>query len=331
MAAHRRSGYKPQRTNREVIMTPPTQVKQAAVLGAGTIGASWAAWFLSRGIAVRIWDPRPEAEASVRRYVADAWPAMARLGMEAGASPDAWRFCATPEDAVGGADFVQENAPERLPVKRDLFARIDTVLRPDAVLASSTSGLIMSEMQAGFRSASRFAVGHPFNPPHLIPLVEVVAGRDTSPETVAWCLEFYRHIGKRPIHIRKEAAGHLANRLQAALWREAVSAVVTGLASVEDVDTAISAGPGLRWAAMGPHMTFHLGGGEGGIEHMLAQFTPAFESWWATMSTPDLSDAACRQIIDGVKAEAGGRTLAQLAAERDAILLPLLELVAKRG
>ncbi len=311
-------------------MTQPTQVKHAAVLGAGTIGASWAAWFLARGITVRVWDPRPEAEGYVRRYIAGAWQAMSRLGMAAEASPDAWRFFTTPEDAVAEADFVQENAPERLPVKRDLLARIDNVLRPDAVLASSTSGLLMSDMQAGFQSASRFAVGHPFNPPHLIPLVEVVAGRDTSPDTVAWCLAFYRHIGKQPIHIRKEAAGHLANRLQAALWREAVSAVVTGLASVEDVDTAISAGPGLRWAAMGPHMTLHLGGGEGGMQHMLAQFKPAFEAWWATMSTPELSEANCRQIIEGVNAEANGRSLAELAAERDAVLLPLLELTAAR-
>ena len=312
-------------------MTQPTEVKRAAVLGAGTIGASWAAWFLSRGIVVDVWDPRPEAEVYVRRYVAEAWPAMARLGMTAGASPDAWRFHATPEAAVAEAEVVQENAPERLPVKRELYGRIDGALRPDAILASSTSGLIMSDMQAGFRSAARFAVGHPFNPPHLIPLVEVVAGRDTAPETVEWCLAFYKHIGKKPIHIRKEAAGHLANRLQAALWREAVSAVVTGLASVEDVDTAISAGPGLRWAAMGPHMTFHLGGGEGGIEHMLSQFKPVFESWWATMTTPDLSEAHCRQIIDGVKAEANGRSIAKLAAERDAVLLPLLELTAKLG
>lgn len=312
-------------------MTQPTEVKRAAVLGAGTIGASWAAWFLARGISVEIWDPRPEAEAYVRRYVAQAWPAMARLGMAADASPDAWRFHARAEDAVAGADFVQENAPERLPVKRELFGRIDKVLRADAILASSTSGLIMSDMQAGFASAARLAVGHPFNPPHLIPLVEVVGGRETAPETVSWCLDFYRHIGKRPIHIRKEAPGHLANRLQAALWREAVSAVVTGLASVEDVDTAISAGPGLRWAAMGPHMTFHLGGGEGGIEHMLAQFKPAFEAWWASMSTPELSEENCRMIVEGVKQEAAGRSLADLAQERDAVLLPLLELKAKQG
>lgn len=312
-------------------MTQPTAITRAAVLGAGTIGASWTAWFLARGLSVDVWDPRPEAADYVRRYVADAWPAMARLGMAANASPDAWRFHASPEDAVGNAQFVQENAPERLPIKRDLLARIDTVLPAGAILASSTSGLLMTEMQAGFASAARFAVGHPFNPPHLIPLVEVVGGKDTAPETVRWCLAFYAHIGKRPIWIRKEAAGHLANRLQAALWREAVSAVVTGLASVEDVDTAISAGPGLRWAAMGPHMTFHLGGGEGGMTHMLDQFRPAFEAWWATMTTPELTDAVCQQIIDGVAAEANGRSIAELAKDRDAVLLPLLELVSKRG
>jgi carnitine 3-dehydrogenase len=312
-------------------MTQPTAVTRAAVLGAGTIGASWTAWCLARGMTVDVWDPRPEAADYVRRYVADAWPAMARIGMVAGASPDAWRFHASPEEAVAAAEFIQENAPERLPVKRELYARLDTAMRPDAILASSTSGLIMSEMQAGFASASRMAVGHPFNPPHLIPLVEVVGGKDTAPETVQWCLDFYNHIGKKAIWIRKEAAGHLANRLQAALWREAVSAVVSGLASVEDVDTAISAGPGLRWAAMGPHMTFHLGGGEGGMPHMLNQFRPAFEAWWATMTTPELTDATCQQIIDGVMAEAKGKSMAELVAERDAVLLPLLELKAKQG
>ena len=310
-------------------MTDPANVKRIAVLGAGTIGASWTAWFLARGMQVDVWDPRPEAADYVRRYVTEAWPQMARIGMVANASPDRWRFHTSPEDAVAAAEFVQENAPERLPIKRELYGRIDTVLRHDAILASSTSGLIMSEMPAGFASAPRMAVGHPFNPPHLVPLVEVVGGKDTAPETIRWCLDFYTHIGKRSIWIRKEAAGHLANRLQAALFREAVSAVASGLASVEDVDTAISAGPGLRWAAMGPHMTFHLGGGEGGMTHMLNQFRPAFETWWATMTTPELTDAVCQQIIDGVAAEAKGKSIADLAKERDAILLPLLELKAK--
>lgn len=306
-------------------------IPRAAVLGAGTIGASWTAWFLSRGIAVDVWDPRPEAADYVRGYVANAWPQLTRLGMVDGADPAAWRFHPTPEAAVATAPFIQENAPERLPIKRELYARIDGAMRPDAILASSTSGLIMSELQAGFGSAPRMAVGHPFNPPHLIPLVEVVGGRETAAETVRWCLDFYTAIGKKAIWIRKEAAGHLANRLQAALWREAVSAVVSGLASVEDVDTAISAGPGLRWAAMGPHMTLHLGGGVGGMAHMLDQFRGAFQDWWATMSTPELTDAVCQQILDGIAAEAKGKSLDTLAAERDAVLLPLLELKSRLG
>jgi 3-hydroxyacyl-CoA dehydrogenase len=201
----------------------------------------------------------------------------------------------------------------------------------EAVLASSTSGLLMSEMQEGLRTAARFAVGHPFNPPHLIPLVEVVGGRRTAPETVAWCLDFYRHIGKRPIHVRKEVPGHLANRLQAALWREAINAVVSGLASAEDVDTAISTGPGLRWAVMGPLMILHLAGGEAGITHALNQFGPTFEAWWATMTTPALSDETCRQLIEGVAAEAGGRSIAELARVRDKVLLSLLEILARRN
>jgi 3-hydroxyacyl-CoA dehydrogenase len=311
-------------------MKQPDQVKHVAVLGAGTIGASWAALFLARGLSVAVQDPNPAAETYVRRYIADAWPTLARLGMANDASPDRWSFHAAPIGAVRNADFVQENAPERLPIKRALYAEIDAVLPPDTILASSSSGLMMSDLQPGLASAARMAIGHPFNPPHLIPLVEVVGGKDTAPATTAWCLMFYRHMGKRPILIRKEAPGHLANRLQAALWREAINAVVTGLASVEDVDTAISAGPGLRWAAMGPHMTFHLGGGEGGLTHKLAQFRPAFTAWWETMGTPELTDAVCQQLIDGVAAEAKGRDLATLAKERDAILLPLLELVRQR-
>lgn len=308
-------------------MKQPNEVTHVAVLGAGTIGASWTAWFLSRGMQVAVSDPNPAAEAYVRRFVANAWPTLRQLGMTDGASPDAWRFHATPGDAVRKAEFVQENAPERMAIKRRLYAEIEPALPDEAILASSSSGLIMSELQHGLRAAPRYAIGHPFNPPHLIPLVEVVGGKATAPETIAWCLAFYRHIGKQPIHIRKEAPGHLANRLQAALWREAVNAVITGLASVQDVDTAITAGPGLRWAIMGPHMTLHLGGGEGGMAHMLDQFRPAFETWWQTMHTPSLTPDVCQQILDGVAAEAHGRSIQELSHQRDALLVGLLELL----
>jgi carnitine 3-dehydrogenase len=309
-------------------MTAPDQIERTAVLGAGTIGASWTAWFLARGKRVAVYDPRPEAEDYVRRYIADAWPTLERLGLVARADPQAWTFHTDPAASVRGAQFVQENAPERLNIKRDLYAAIEPALPADAIFASSSSGIIMSELQQGFRAAPRMAIGHPFNPPHLIPLVEVVGGRETAPETIAWCLAFYAAIGKRPIHIRKEAPGHLANRLQAALYREAVSAVASGLASVEDVDTAITAGPGLRWAIMGPHMTFHLGGGEGGMTHMLAQFAPVFEGWWASMDTPELTEALCQQIIDGVRAEAAGRSVQELGAERDALLVAIMRTIA---
>lgn len=311
-------------------MTAPDQIERTAVLGAGTIGASWTVWLLARGKRVAVYDPRPEAEGYVRRYVAEAWPTLERLGLAARADPQAWTFHTDPAEAVRGAQFVQENAPERLNIKRDLYAAIEPALPADAIFASSSSGIVMSELQRGFRAAPRMAIGHPFNPPHLIPLVEVVGGRETATETIAWCLAFYSAIGKRPIHIRKEAPGHLANRLQAALYREAVSAVASGLASVEDVDTAITAGPGLRWAIMGPHMTFHLGGGEGGMAHMLAQFAPVFEGWWASMGTPELTDALCRQIIDGVEAEAAGRSVQELGAERDALLVAIMRTIASR-
>ncbi len=310
-------------------MPHPHHVRRTAVIGAGTIGASWAAWFLSRGLTVAVSDPNPAAEAYTRRYIDKAWPILTRLGMSADASPDAWTFHATPEAAVAGAEFVQENAPERLPVKRALYAAIEDALLPEAIVASSSSGIMMSDMQEGLRTPGRFAIGHPFNPPHLIPLVEVVGGRQTTPETVAWCLDFYNHIGKRAIHIRKEAPGHLANRLQAALWAEAISAVTSGLASVEDVDTAISAGPGLRWALMGPHQTFNLAGGDGGMAHMLHQFRPAFQTWWASMSKPDLSEETGRLLIEGVADAVKGRSIAELESERDTLLVEMMATIAR--
>ncbi len=310
-------------------MPQPDQVKRVAVIGAGTIGASWTAHFLAHGMHVAVTDPNPAAEAYVRRFVADAWPALARLGMVAGASPDAWSFHATPQQAVQGAAFVQENAPERADMKLALYAAIEDALEPDAILASSSSGLIMSELQAGLRTPERFVIGHPFNPPHLIPLVEVVGGKQTSPATIAWCLDFYNRIGKKAIHIRKEAPGHLANRLQAALIREAWDAVASGLASVEDVDTAITAGPGLRWAIMGPHMTLHMGGGEGGYAHLLDQFTSAFQGWWKTMRTPEVTDALRQQLIEGVNREAHGRGIGELSRERDALLVEIMEVIAR--
>jgi 3-hydroxyacyl-CoA dehydrogenase len=308
-----------------------TGIKRVAVIGAGTIGASWAAWFLSRGLEVVASDPSPGAPDLIRRMVAGAWPGLQQLGAVPGANPDGWRFEADPAKAAEGADFVQESAPERLEVKQPLLAAIDAVLPPDVVIASSTSGLLASRLSEACRHPERVVIGHPFNPPHLIPLVEVVGGAKANPEAVAAVMAFYRAIGKHPIEIRKEVPGHLANRLQAALWREAVHLVAEGVASVADVDAAISEGPGLRWALMGPHLTFHLAGGEGGMAHFLHHLLPAMESWWQDLGDPKVDAALSAKLVEGVAQEAAGQSPRDLAATRDAALLRLLEARAVRA
>jgi 3-hydroxyacyl-CoA dehydrogenase len=311
-------------------MTEPTHVTRVAVIGAGTIGASWTAWFLSRSLHVSVWDPGPDAEGFVRRFVAGAWPALEQLGLPPGADADNWSFHSDPQDAVRNAEFVQESAPERTDAKRALFATLEAALPADAIVASSSSGLMMTDLARDLATPGRFAIGHPFNPPHLIPLVEVVGGERTTPETIAWCLEFYRHIGKHPIHLKKEAPGHLANRLQSALWREAVHAVADGVATVEDVDAAVAYGPGLRWAMMGPHLTFHLAGGQGGMTHFLDHLGEANEVWWRSLGQPTLTPEVCRAIIDGVAEETKGQDVPALAAKRDALLVALLQTIGQR-
>ncbi|MGD9617329.1 MAG: 3-hydroxyacyl-CoA dehydrogenase NAD-binding domain-containing protein [Alphaproteobacteria bacterium] len=306
---------------------PTHKIERVAAIGTGTIGMSWAALFLANGLAVAASDPAQGAETRLRRFVEDAWPVLARLGAVAPAPPqDLLTFHPDPERAAEGADFVQESAPERENIKQEVLARIDAALPEEIVIASSSSGLLISRLQSFCRHPERVVLGHPFNPPHLIPLVEVVGGARTASETVARAMEFYAAIGKRPIHIRREVPGHVANRLQAALWREAVHLVATGVAGVADVDAAISEGPGLRWALMGPHLTFHLAGGTGGMGHFLEQLGPPLESWWDDLGSPSLTREVRRKLTEGVAAEAEGRDIATLMAERDRFLLDLLAL-----
>jgi carnitine 3-dehydrogenase len=310
-------------------LTNPENVERVAIVGAGTIGASWAAHFLARGMHVRVWDPGPGSEARVRRLVADAWPALERLGLAAGADQGRLRCCEDLESTLSNAQFVQESAPEDKALKLALYERFDTALPEDAVLASSTSGLLLSELQAGRAGRARFVLGHPFNPPHLIPLVEVLGGAETAAEVVDWTLAFYGAHGKTAIRLNKEVPGHLVNRLQAAIWREAIDAVVSGLASVADVDKAIAYGPGLRWALMGPHQIFHLAGGPGGMRNFLEHFGPNIENWWRDMRDVTLTPDVKATLIDGVEAGAAGRSVETLAAERDARLLDLLEMLSR--
>ena len=308
----------------------PSSVHRVGVIGAGTIGASWAAYFLARGMEVQAWDPAPDAQATLRAFVAEAWPTLDGLDVVAdGASPDRLTFHAGPAAAIDGVEFVQESAPEKLDVKRTLYAEIDTVLPGDVVMASSTSGLIMSKLQSGFTNAARFVVGHPFNPPHLIPLVEVVGGADTAASVVDWSIDFYNAHGKKAIRLNHEAPGHLVNRLQVALWREAMDAVLTGLASVEDVDAAIKYGPGLRLSVMGPFELCHLAGGPKGYSNFLDHFGDALQHWMDNMRRVELTPEV-RDKLKMLVAEAlGEREFASIAKERDTLLLPVLRTLAR--
>ncbi len=307
----------------------PHSVRRVAVVGTGTIGASWAAHFLAQGMDVAAWDPAPDGERRTREFVERAWPAVERIGTRDGASPDRLRWHSSVAGALEGADFVQESAPEVAAVKIALYEQIDDALGSDVVMASSTSGLIMSELQAERAAAARFVVGHPFNPPHLIPLVEVLGGRETSPAAIGWALDFYETFGKKAVQLHKEVPGHLVNRLQAALWREAMDAVLSGLASVEDVDAAIAYGPGLRWAVMGPFRLCALAGGPGGMSGFLDHFGPAIESWWTDMRDVELTPDVKDDLIARFEETLDGKSLADLAAERDTLLLETLETLAR--
>ncbi len=307
----------------------PESVTRIAIIGAGTIGASWAAHFLGRGMHVQVWDPAPGSEQRVREFVDRAWPTIERLGLQAGASMSRMTFSDEVAGALEGVQFVQESAPEKQDVKIALYEKFDAALPEDAVMSTSSSGLLLSELQAGRRGAERYVLGHPFNPPHLIPLVEVLGGELTAPAAVDWTLDFYNANRKKAIRLNREVPGHLVNRLQIALWREAIDVVASGVASVADVDTAIAYGPGLRWALMGPHLIFHLAGGEGGMRNFVEHFGPPIESWWKTMNQPDLTPEIKQMLIDGCEAAAAGHSIAELAAERDALLIDLLETLSK--
>src|SRR5271168_187022 len=306
-------------------------IRRIAIIGTGVIGASWTSLFLAKGLEVAATDVAPNAEVALRRFVDAAWPALKRLGLSPGASQSNVKFTADLAQAIAGADLVQENGPERIDFKRKLYGQLDDLLPPDVIIASSSSGLTMSEIQLGAAShPERCVIAHPFNPPHLVPLVEIVGGSKTSEETIRRAAEFYTSIGQRTVRLNKEMPGHVANRLQAALAREVYHLVSEGVVSAADVDTALCWGPGLRWGIMGNMMLNHLGGGPGGIEHFFQQFTGPMTAWWKTLGSPVLTPEVQKKLIDSVHAEIGSRTVEELEAERDDILLGVLELRAKR-
>src|SRR5271155_3769868 len=311
-------------------MTDTKPIRRIAIIGTGVIGASWTSLFLAKGLEVTATDVAPNAEAALRRFVEPAWPARNRLGLSPGASQSNLKFTAALAQAVAEADLVQENGPERIDFKQKLYGQLDELLPPEVIIASSSSGLKMSEIQSGAAShPERCVIAHPFNPPHLIPLVEIVGGAKTSEATIRRATEFYTSIGQRTVRLNKEMPGHVANRLQAALAREVYYLVAEGVVSAADVDGALCWGPGLRWGVMGNLMLNHLGGGPGGIEHFFQQFSGPMTAWWKTLGSPVLTPEVQKKLVDSVHAEVGSRTIDELAAKRDEVLLGLLELRAK--
>ena len=307
----------------------PDAVRTVTCVGAGVIGGGWVAYFLSRGYQVVAWDPAEDAETRLRHLVQAAWPALTELGLADGAGLDNLTVEPDLATACARADFVQESAPEDLELKRTLLADIDAVTPEHVVISSSTSGYGMSEMQVRCAHKERTVVGHPFNPPYLIPLVEVVGGTATSPEVVAWTSDFFRHAGKSVITMDREVPGFIANRLQEALWREALHMVAAGEATVEQIDLSITDGPGLRWPIHGPMLTFHLAGGQGGMAHMLDHFGPSLLSPWTRLKaaelTPELRDA----VVEGCEREAAGRNIDDLVAERDRGVIAVLRALGR--
>ena len=302
--------------------------KNTAVLGAGVIGASWAALFLASGRNVAVFDTMAGAEKSTRDYIEMAWPALRELGLIKSSAPGKLSFHRSAVEAVRDADFIQENVPERIEIKKALFAEIEPALKPSAIVASSASGLTLTEMQVGWKKPSRFVLGHPFNPPHLIPLVELLANDRTDVDVIGKAELFYKEVGKITIRVSKEVPGHVANRLQAALWREALHLVKSGVATVKDVDTAVWAGPGLRWAAMGPTTLFHLAAGPGGIAEFCERYTPSFNRWWDDLGDLHLDPTLAKQISDGLAQDFGNETTAELSAKRDALIIAMQKAIA---
>jgi 3-hydroxyacyl-CoA dehydrogenase len=302
-----------------------------AIVGTGVIGASWAALYLARGFDVVATDPAPNAEANLRKYVDEAWKVLTSIGLSTGATRNRLAFATDMKKALSAADFVQENGPERPDFKMKLFADMDDATPPDSIIASSSSGITPSVMQSKCARPERCLVGHPFNPPHVIPLVEVVGGVKTAPGAVQRAMQFYASIGKKPVYLRKELPGHAANRLQAALYREVMYLIQQEVLSVEDADDAVSYGPGLRWGVMGPSLQWHLGGGPGGIQHFMEHLMEPLAGMMKALGTPDITPDLKRTIVDGVTRKASSRPVEQLAEAENELLVGLLSLRARQG
>ncbi|SDM53407.1 carnitine 3-dehydrogenase [Franzmannia pantelleriensis] len=304
--------------------------RQLSVIGTGVIGNGWIARALARGWDVVAFDPAPEAPARTRAFVDNAWPSLERLGLAEGASPARLTFVDSLEAAVAGADLIQENVPERLALKREILAALDAAAEAEVIIGSSTSGFKPSDLQQDCAKApGRVIVAHPFNPVYLLPLVELVGGEATASEQTTQAQALYRDLAMRPLVVRREIEGHIADRLMEALWREALHLVNDGVATTEEIDAAVVYGCGLRWSLMGTFLTFHLAGGEPGMRHMLEQFGPALKLPWTKLEAPELTDELIDKVVEGCEHQAAGRPVSELDRRRDDFLVELLDLVHK--
>ncbi|MGI6855601.1 3-hydroxyacyl-CoA dehydrogenase NAD-binding domain-containing protein [Mesorhizobium sp. 1B3] len=288
-----------------------------AVIGGGLIGISWSALFLAHGHEVVLYEPAETVRAAIPDKIALPMAQLGELEQDLPA-PGRLRLAQSLEEAVDGATWIQENAPEKVPLKRELYAAVEANAPTGTTIASSTSSLVWSELSAEMTDPSRLITAHPFNPPHLMPLVELYG---SDPERVQAAAAFFRGLGRHPVFLKREAVGHIANRLSSALWREAVNMVAEGIAEVEDIDSALVYGPGLRWSVVGSHLAYHLGGGPGGIGHYLSHLGPSQERRWQDLGNPKLDEATQEKLVAGIAAESRGRGIAELEAARDAGLI----------
>ena len=298
-------------------------VQRIALVGGGVIGGGWAARCLANGLEVVLTDPRAEARDYVEKTIADAWPVLEAAGLTDKGDRSRLYFADDIATAVTQADFIQENVPEREDLKISVLEEVGLHARSDAIIASSSSGLLPSRLQSRCANPERLLIGHPFAPVYLLPLVEVVGGDQTSAESISRAGQFYRSIGMRPLHVRREIEAYIADRLQESLYREALHLIDEGVATVAEIDAAVTGGPGLRWAFMGTFLAWHLGGGPGGMRHTIEQFGPALELPWSHMKAPELTEELKQRIVEGCEVESGVRDFGDMERRRDRCLVEI--------
>jgi carnitine 3-dehydrogenase len=307
------------------------KVQTLGLLGTGVIGGGWAARALHFGINVIAADVKPQMEEWIRGAVANAEPALARLTFAPLPPKGTLSFTTDLKVMAERADFIQENIPEQLPLKQRMLAEVSRYAAADVVIASSTSGLTPTDLQRDMVAPERFCVAHPFNPVYLLPLVELVGGERTAPATIEAAAKFFTYIGMHALRVRREVPGHLTDRLQEALWREILHLVSDGVATTGELDESIIYGPGLRWAAMGTNLIYHLAGGESGMRHMLAQFGPCLKWPWTKLEAPELTESLIDRMVEGTQAQAAGRSIRELERLRDDSLVSVQQVLRQHN